>query len=143
MKGRIPGRSLLLAAAVAWMVSGVVAAKEPDAVRKYESEGRSSFDYGIGIRTDIVRNKRLSIEENEPMETHVVILGTSDIHGNICCWSYEENRETAFLDLHRLIGDNKEASDALFAFQYEATRAAFYGGFAAAMELVTGIRPLI
>ncbi len=96
MKGRIPGRSLLLAAAVAWMVSGVVAAKEPDAVRKYESEGRSSFDYGIGIRTDIVRNKRLPIEENEPMETHVVILGTSDIHGNICCWSYEENRETDY-----------------------------------------------
>ena len=57
--------------------------------------------------------------------------------------SIEENRETAFLDLHRLIGDNKEASDALFAFQYEATRAAFYGGFATAMELVTGIRPLI
>ena len=38
--------------------------KEPDTVRKYESEGRSSFDYGIGIRTDIVRNKRLFIEES-------------------------------------------------------------------------------
>ena len=37
--------------------------REPDTVRKYESEGRSSFDYGIGIRTDIVRNKRLFSEE--------------------------------------------------------------------------------
>ena len=30
--------------------------KEPDTVRKCESEGRSSFDYGIGIRTDIGKN---------------------------------------------------------------------------------------
>jgi len=27
-------------------------------------------------------------------ETHVVILGTSDMHGNICSWSYEDNAET-------------------------------------------------
>ncbi len=37
--------------------------KEPDPVRKYESEERSGFDDGTGIRTDIVRNKRLFIEE--------------------------------------------------------------------------------
>ena len=35
-------------------------------------------------------------KESEPMETHVVILGTSDMHGNICCWSYKENSETDY-----------------------------------------------
>ena len=35
-------------------------------------------------------------QENEPGETHVVILGTSDIHGNICCWSYEDAEETDY-----------------------------------------------
>ena len=30
----------------------------------------------------------------EPDGTHVTILGTSDIHGNICCRSYENNSET-------------------------------------------------
>ena len=55
--------------------------EEPDTVRKYESEGRSSFDYGIGIllsdlavyrlvahiqrRTDIVRYKLAFIEEEK------------------------------------------------------------------------------
>ena len=34
--------------------------------------------------------------EQESAETHVVILGTSDIHGNICCWSYGEGRETDY-----------------------------------------------
>ena len=33
-------------------------------------------------------------KEDDPVETHVVILGTSDIHGNICCWSYDEDKET-------------------------------------------------
>ena len=37
---------------------------EPDSVRKCESEGRSSFDYGSGIRTGIVNNKLWFIEEN-------------------------------------------------------------------------------
>ena len=37
--------------------------EEPDPVRKYESEGRSGFDYGTCIRTDIVRNKLLFIVE--------------------------------------------------------------------------------
>ena len=39
------------------------AVQEPDPVRKYESEGRSSFDYGTGIRTDHVSHKRSFIEE--------------------------------------------------------------------------------
>ena len=38
---------------------------ESDTVRKCESEGRSSFDYGIGIRTDIVRNKLWFKEESQ------------------------------------------------------------------------------
>ena len=42
--------------------------EEPDTVRKCESEGRSSFDYGIGIRTDIVKNKIWSTEENAGAE---------------------------------------------------------------------------
>ena len=36
---------------------------EPDTVRKCEPEGRSSFDYGIGLRTDLVRYKLEFIEE--------------------------------------------------------------------------------
>ena len=51
------------AAATALQLETVDESKEPDTVRKYESEGRSGFDYGIGIRTDIVRNKRLFSEE--------------------------------------------------------------------------------
>ena len=35
-------------------------------------------------------------KESEMVETHVVILGTSDIHGNICCWSYEDDAETDY-----------------------------------------------
>lgn len=35
--------------------------EEPDLVREYESEGR----YGIGIRTDLVRNKLLFTEEED------------------------------------------------------------------------------
>ena len=41
--------------------------QEPDTVRKYESEERSSFGYGTFIRTDIVRNKLLFIEEDSAM----------------------------------------------------------------------------
>ena len=37
-----------------------------------------------------------AFKESEPMETHVVILGTSDMHGNICCWSYGDNAETDY-----------------------------------------------
>ena len=53
----------------------------------------------------------------------------------------EENREASFLNLHKLIESSKEASDALISFQYAAMRAAFYEGFATAMELTTGTRP--
>ena len=35
-------------------------------------------------------------QEETPAETHVVILGTSDMHGNICCWSYEDAAETDY-----------------------------------------------
>ena len=37
--------------------------EESDTVRKYESEGRSGFDYGTGIRTDSVGNKPWFTEE--------------------------------------------------------------------------------
>ena len=57
------GYSPASATATAVLVETVDESKEPDTVRKYESEGRSGFDYGIGIRTDIVRNKRLFSEE--------------------------------------------------------------------------------
>ena len=36
---------------------------QPDTVRKCESEGRSSFDYGIGNRPDRVRYKHRFIDE--------------------------------------------------------------------------------
>ena len=48
--------------------------EEPDTVRKYESEGRSSFDYGIGIRTDIVRNKLWFIEEKFDLKAEIAYL---------------------------------------------------------------------
>ena len=35
-------------------------------------------------------------------ETHVVILGTSDMHGNIWSWSYEDNAETSNNGMPRL-----------------------------------------
>ncbi len=57
------GYSPASAAATGLLAETVDESKEPDTVRKYESEGRSGFDYGIGIRTDIVRNKRLFSEE--------------------------------------------------------------------------------
>ena len=57
------GYSPASATATALQLETVDESKEPDTVRKYESEGRSGFDYGIGIRTDIVRNKRLFSEE--------------------------------------------------------------------------------
>ena len=65
MSQQVPaaGYSPASATATAVLVETVDESKEPDTVRKYESEGRSGFDYGIGIRTDIVRNKRLFSEE--------------------------------------------------------------------------------
>ena len=65
MSQQVPaaGYSPASATATALQLETVDESKEPDTVRKYESEGRSGFDYGIGIRTDIVRNKRLFSEE--------------------------------------------------------------------------------
>ena len=65
MSQQVPaaGYSPASAAATGLLAETVDESKEPDTVRKYESEGRSGFDYGIGIRTDIVRNKRLFSEE--------------------------------------------------------------------------------
>ena len=35
-------------------------------------------------------------------ETHIVILGTSDMHGNVWSWSYEDNAETTNNGMPRL-----------------------------------------
>ena len=69
MKRFISGRGIILAAGAVCMISGIAAANEnddPDAPTEHE------------------------------METHIVILGTSDIHGNICCWSYGDDKETDY-----------------------------------------------
>ena len=41
-----------------------IAVEEPDTVRKCEPEGRSSFDYGTGIRPDRIRNKHRFTDES-------------------------------------------------------------------------------
>ena len=53
--------------------------------------------YGLllAVVTVFLYSCMVMAQEKEAQETHVVILGTSDIHGNICCWSYENNSETA------------------------------------------------
>ena len=50
------------------------------------------------------------------METHVVILGTSDMHGNICCWSYGDNAETDYgmARLYTCIRETREENPVTF-----------------------------
>ena len=57
-----------------------------------------------------------AFKESEPMETHVVILGTSDMHGNICCWSYGDNAETDYgmARLYTCIRETREENPVTF-----------------------------
>ena len=53
----------------------------------------------------------------EEGETHVVILGTSDMHGNVWSWSYEDNAETTNNGMPRLytyIQEVREENEAVF-----------------------------
>ena len=56
-----------------------------------------TLKYGLllAVVTVFLYSCMVMAQEKEAQETHVVILGTSDIHGNICCWSYDNNSETA------------------------------------------------
>ena len=48
-----------------------------------------TLKYGLllAVVTVFLYSCMVMAQEKEAQETHVVILGTSDIHGNICCWS--------------------------------------------------------
>lgn len=48
----------------------------------------------------------------------------------------EKSREEAFVKVYNMVEDGKEIRDALDDLHYEVSKAAFYNGFAAAMELM-------
>ena len=86
--------------------------EEPDPVRKYESEGRSGFDYGTCIRTDIVRNKLLFIEEK--YENLLTILRQS--HRLAVAFSGGVDSTFLLYAAKKALGENAAAFTAVSAF---------------------------
>ena len=70
--------------------------KKPAADRIRDLEHLAGRSLLLAATSACVFSGTAAAKENRPVETHVVILGTSDTHGNICCRSYADDSETDY-----------------------------------------------